>query len=129
METDMLKPQYYNAVMAHTGYFHFLSCFLSRYIFLRLSVIASRQNLLGSTPILITNRFFYFSVFFILTFPLSGALAELNKIIPDIAATGLQILKLAEDAQGSTGSSAYQYQFVSAIYYFFDCYRIVTRPF
>ncbi len=81
METDMLKPQYYYAVMAIQAISTFFMFFLSVYLF---AVICYRKpaKFMGFNTNINYRQIFLLLGILILTFPLSGALAELNKILP-----------------------------------------------
>lgn len=81
METDILNPKYYNAVMWIQAvstlfmfflpvYFFALICYRNPYRFIGFNKNANYKQVLLVLGILLV------------TFPLSGALAELNKIIP-----------------------------------------------
>ncbi len=81
MESDMLKPQYYNAVMAIQAISTFFMFFLSVYFF---ALICYRKpaKFMGFNININYKQVFLILGILILTFPLSGALAELNKILP-----------------------------------------------
>jgi len=81
METDILKPQYYNAVMATQVVATFFMFFIPVYFF---ALICYRRpaKFLGFNTNINYKQIFLLLGILILTFPLSGALAELNKIIP-----------------------------------------------
>lgn len=81
MESDLLNPKYYNAIMWMQAvstlfmfflpvYFFALICYRDPYKFIGFNKNANYKQVLWVLGILI------------ITFPLSGALAELNKIIP-----------------------------------------------
>jgi uncharacterized protein len=81
METDMLNPKYYNAIMVMQAVSTLFMFFLPVYFF-ALICYKNPSKFIGlNTP---TNyrQFLLVLGILILTFPLSGALAELNKIIP-----------------------------------------------
>jgi membrane protease YdiL (CAAX protease family) len=81
MATDMLKPQYYNATMAIQVISTFFLFFVPPYF---LAVICYRKpvKFLGFNTNINYKQILLLIGILILTFPLSGALAELNKIIP-----------------------------------------------
>ncbi|MEO8763975.1 MAG: type II CAAX endopeptidase family protein [Ginsengibacter sp.] len=99
METDMLKPQYYGAIMAVQVFSTFFLLFIPTYVF---SLICYRKSgkFLGFTININSKQVFLLLGILILTFPLSGALAELNKIIP-IPISWATKFKLAEDARAA----------------------------
>jgi uncharacterized protein len=81
MESDMLNPKYYNAIMVMQAVSTLFMFFLPVYFF-ALICYKNPSKFIGlNTP---TNyrQFLLVLGILILTFPLSGALAELNKIIP-----------------------------------------------
>jgi uncharacterized protein len=81
IEADMLKPQYFNAVMAMQVLSTFFLFFLPVYFF---SLICYRKpvKFLGFNTNINLKQVFIMLGILLLTFPLSGALAEFNKIIP-----------------------------------------------
>ncbi len=81
MATDMLEPQYYYAIMAIQAVSTFFMFFLPVYI---LALICYRKpaKFIGFNTNINYRQFFIIIGILILTFPLSGALAELNNIIP-----------------------------------------------
>ena len=81
METDMLKPQYYNAVMAIQAISTFFTFFAPVY-FLALICYRKPAKFMGFNTNINYKQVFILLGILVLTFPLSGALAELNKIIP-----------------------------------------------
>lgn len=81
MESDMLNPKYYNAIMVMQAVSTLFIFFLPVYFF-GLICYKNPTKFIGlNTP---TNyrQFLLVLGILILTFPLSGALAELNKMIP-----------------------------------------------
>ncbi|MEP6949141.1 MAG: CPBP family intramembrane glutamic endopeptidase [Ginsengibacter sp.] len=99
METDMLKPQYYNAIMAIQVISTFFMFFISVYIF---ALICYRKpaQFLGFNGNFNYKQILLLLGILILTFPLSGALAELNKIIPIPTKWAINF-KLQEDARAA----------------------------
>ncbi|MEP6583425.1 MAG: type II CAAX endopeptidase family protein [Ginsengibacter sp.] len=81
MADDMLKPQYYNAIMAIQAISTFFMFFLPVY-FLALICYRKPARFMGFNTNVSYRQFFIVIGILILTFPLSGALAELNNIIP-----------------------------------------------
>ncbi len=81
MATDMLKPQYYNAIMAIQAVSTFFMFFLPVY-FLALICYRKPAKFIGFNTNINYRQFLIITGILILTFPLSGALAELNNIIP-----------------------------------------------
>lgn len=81
MADDMLKPQYYNAVMAIQVVSTFFLFFLPVY-FLALICYRKPAKFIGFNTNINYKQVFIMLGILILTFPLSGALAELNKVIP-----------------------------------------------
>ena len=81
MADDMLKPQYYNAVMVIQAISTFFMFFVPVYFF---ALICYRKpaKFMGFNTNINYKQIFLLLGILILTFPLSGALAELNKIIP-----------------------------------------------
>jgi uncharacterized protein len=81
MSSDILNPKYYNAIMSIQAISTFLMFFLPVYFF---AVICYRNptKFLGFNTNINIKQILLVLVILILTFPLSGALAELNKIIP-----------------------------------------------
>ena len=81
MAGDMLKPQYYNAVMVIQAISTFFMFFIPVYIF---ALICYRKpaKFMGFNTNVNLKQIFLILGILILTFPLSGALAELNKILP-----------------------------------------------
>ena len=81
MAEDMLKPQYYGAIMAIQAISTFCMFFMPVYIF---ALICYRRpaKFLGFNTNINYKQIFLLLCILILTFPLSGALAELNKIVP-----------------------------------------------
>jgi len=81
MAGDMLKPQYYNAVMVIQAISTFFMFFIPVYIF---ALICYRKpaKFMGFNTNINLKQIFLILGILILTFPLSGALAELNKILP-----------------------------------------------
>jgi CAAX protease family protein len=81
MADDMLKPQFYGAVMTIQVVSTFFLFFLPVYFF---ALICYRKpaKFIGFNTNINYKQVFILLAILILTFPLSGALAELNKIIP-----------------------------------------------
>jgi uncharacterized protein len=81
MADDMLKPQYYNAIMVIQAISTFFMFFIPVYIF---ALICYRKpaKFMGFNTNINYKQIFLLLGILILTFPLSGALAELNKIFP-----------------------------------------------
>ena len=81
MAVDMLKPQYYNAVMVIQAISTFFLFFIPVYV---LALICYRRpaKFMGFNTNINFKQIFLLLGILILTFPLSGALAELNKILP-----------------------------------------------
>ncbi|HEV8084334.1 MAG TPA: type II CAAX endopeptidase family protein [Chitinophagaceae bacterium] len=81
MADDMLKPQYYYAIMAIQAVSTFFMFFVPVYI---LALICYRKptKFIGFNTNINYRQFFIVIGILILTFPLSGALAELNNILP-----------------------------------------------
>lgn len=81
MEADMLNPAYYNATMAIQVISTFFLFFVPVYFF---AVICYRKpsKFLGFNTNINIKQILLLIGILLLTFPLSGALAELNKIIP-----------------------------------------------
>jgi membrane protease YdiL (CAAX protease family) len=95
MANDMLKPQYYNAVMTIQVVSTFFLFFLPVYFF---ALICYRKpaKFIGFNTNINYKQVFILLGILILTFPLSGALAELNKIIP-ISKSWADYFKSKED--------------------------------
>ena len=81
MATDMLKPQYYNAIMVIQAVSTFFMFFLPVY-FLALIAYRRQAKFMGFNTNVNYRQFLIVIGILILTFPLSAALAELNNIIP-----------------------------------------------
>ena len=81
MESDMLNPQYYNAIMAMQAISTLFIFFLPVYFFALICYRNPSKFIGFNTPINYQQLLIVVGIL-ILTFPLSGALAELNKIIP-----------------------------------------------
>lgn len=81
MEKDMMDPKYYTAIMVVQAISTFLIFFLPVYIF---SMICYQKasDYLGFNLRFSSAQIFIVIGILLFTFPLSGALAELNKIIP-----------------------------------------------
>ncbi|MEO6288302.1 MAG: type II CAAX endopeptidase family protein [Ginsengibacter sp.] len=81
MAEDMFKPQYYYAIMTIQAVSTFFMFFLPVYI---LALIAYRKpaKFIGFNTKINYKQVFIVIGILLLTFPLSGALAELNNIIP-----------------------------------------------
>jgi membrane protease YdiL (CAAX protease family) len=81
METDMLKPEYYNPVMIIQGVSTFFMFFLPVY-FTALISYRKPAKFIGFNTNINFKQVLIILAILALTFPLSGALAEINKIIP-----------------------------------------------
>jgi uncharacterized protein len=81
MGEDVLKPQYYNAGMVLQAISTFFIFFVPVYIF---ALICYRKpaRFIGFNTNIHYKQVFLLICILVLTFPLSGALAELNKILP-----------------------------------------------
>ncbi|MEO8862548.1 MAG: CPBP family intramembrane glutamic endopeptidase [Ginsengibacter sp.] len=81
VEADMLKPQYYNAVMMMQAVSTIFMFFLPVYFF---ALICYRKpgKFMGLNTNVNFKQILILLAILVLTFPLSGALAELTKIIP-----------------------------------------------
>ena len=81
MASDMLNPQYYNAIMVMQAVSTFFMFFLPVYFF-ALICYRNPSKFIGFKTRINYRQLLLVIAILILTFPLSGALAELNKIIP-----------------------------------------------
>ncbi len=97
MADDMLKPQYYYAIMVIQAVSTFFMFFLPVY-FLALICYRKPAKFIGFNKNISYRQFFCVIGILILTFPLSGALAELNNIIP-IPKVWATKFKAMEDAR------------------------------
>ena len=97
MADDMLKPQYYYAIMAIQAVSTFFMFFLPVY-FLALIAYRKPARFMGFNTNINYRQFFIVIGILILTFPLSGALAGLNNIIP-IPKNWATKFKAMEDAR------------------------------
>jgi membrane protease YdiL (CAAX protease family) len=99
METEMLKPQYYNVTMVIQTVSTFFLFFVPVYFF---ALICYRKPLkfLGINSNINLKQVLLMIGILLLTFPLSGALAELNKVIPIPAAWATKF-KLMEDSRSA----------------------------
>jgi membrane protease YdiL (CAAX protease family) len=81
MAQDIMNPKYYNAVMWMQAVSTLFMFFLPVYFF---AVICYRNpsKFIGFNTRINSRQLFLVLAILVLTFPLSGALAELNKIIP-----------------------------------------------
>ena len=97
MADDMFKPQYYNAVMVIQVVSTLFLFFLPVYFF---ALICYRKpaKFIGFNTNINYKQVFILLGIFILTFPLSGALAEITKIIP-IPKSWADYFKLKENAR------------------------------
>ena len=97
MADDMLKPQYYYAIMAIQGASTLFMFFIPVYIF---ALICYRKpaKYLGFNTNINYRQVLVVIGILVLTFPLSGALAELNEIIP-IPKNWAAKFKAMEDAR------------------------------
>lgn len=97
MADDMLKPQYYYAIMAIQGASTFFMFFLPVYIF-ALICYHKPSKFLGFNTNVNYKQVLIVIGILLLTFPLSGALANLNELIP-IPKTWALKFKAMEDAR------------------------------
>jgi uncharacterized protein len=99
MANDMLKPQYYNAVMTIQVVSTFFLFFLPVYFF---ALICYRKpaKFIGFSKNINYKQIFILLGILVLTFPLSGALAELNKVIP-IPTTWATKFKVMESSRAA----------------------------
>jgi uncharacterized protein len=99
MANDMLKPQYYNAVMTIQVVSTFFLFFLPVYFF---ALICYRKpaKFIGFNKNINYKQIFILFGILVLTFPLSGALAELNKVIP-IPTTWATKFKVMESSRAA----------------------------
>jgi len=81
MESDMLNPKYYNAIMMMQAVSTLFMFFLPVYFF-ALICYRNPAKFIGFNSSINYRQLLIVLGILILTFPLSGALAELNKIIP-----------------------------------------------
>ncbi len=81
MESDMLNPKYYNAIMLMQAVSTVFMFFLPVYFF-ALICYRNPSKFIGFTTKINQRQLLLVVGILILTFPLSGALAELNNIIP-----------------------------------------------
>jgi membrane protease YdiL (CAAX protease family) len=81
MESDMLNPKYYNAIMMMQAVSTLFMFFLPVYFF-ALICYRNPAKFMGFNSSINYRQLLIVLGILILTFPLSGALAELNKIIP-----------------------------------------------
>ncbi len=81
METDILNPKYYAAIMWMQAVSTFLMFFLPVYFF-ALICYRNPTKFIGFNSRFNYKQVLMLIVILLLTFPLSGSLAELNKIIP-----------------------------------------------
>ena len=81
MASDMLNPKYYNAIMMMQAVSTLFMFFLPVYFF-ALICYRNPAKFMGFNSSVNYRQFLIVLGILILTFPLSGALAELNKIIP-----------------------------------------------
>lgn len=99
METDMLQPQYYNATMSIQVISTFFLFFVPVYFFALICYRKPSRFLGFNTNINIKQVLLLIGIL-LLTFPLSGALAELNKIIP-IPTNWATKFKVMEDSRSA----------------------------
>jgi len=99
METDMLNPAYYNAAMTLQVISTFFLFFLPVYFF---ALICYRKpaKFIGFNTNMNIMQVLLLLAILVLTFPLSGALAELNKIIP-IPVSWATKFKVMEDTRAA----------------------------
>ena len=81
MEKDMADPKYYTTIMVIQGLSTFLIFFLPAYVFAMICYNKASQYI-GFNLRFNAGQILLLVGILVLTFPLSGALAELNKIIP-----------------------------------------------
>lgn len=81
METDILNPRYYSVIMWMQAVSTFLMFFLPVYIF-ALICYRNPSKFIGFNTHFNYRQVFILLAIVVLTFPLSGALAELTKMIP-----------------------------------------------
>ena len=81
MERDLLNPKYYNAIMWMQAVSTFCIFFLPVYFFAMICY-RSPSKFMGFNTNITLRQVLVVLVILMFTFPLSGALAELNKIIP-----------------------------------------------
>ncbi len=125
-QNDMLKPQYYNAIMAMQVISTFFMFFVPVYIF---ALICYRRpaKFIGFNTNINYKQILLLLGILVLTFPLSGALAELNKIIPISLrwAAKFKLWKIRVPHRKRLLLILILFQ----VYYFFNCDRIVAWPF
>ncbi len=99
MGTEMLKPEYYNVTMLIQVISTFFLFFVPVYFF---ALICYRKPLkfLGVNSNINLKQFLLMIGILLLTFPLSGALAELNKVLPIPTAWATKF-KLMEDSRSA----------------------------
>ncbi|MDQ2863604.1 MAG: CPBP family intramembrane metalloprotease [Bacteroidota bacterium] len=99
MEKDMLNPAYYNATMTLQVISTFFLFFLPVYVF---ALICYRKpsRFIGFNKNINARQVMLLLAILLLTFPLSGALAELNKIIP-IPTSWATKFKVMEDSRAA----------------------------
>ena len=81
LATDMMNPKYYNAIMVMQAVSTLFMFFLPVYFF-ALICYRNPSKFIGFDTKFNSRQFLILIGILVLTFPLSGALAELNKIIP-----------------------------------------------
>jgi membrane protease YdiL (CAAX protease family) len=81
MESDLLNPQYYNAIMAMQAVSTLFMFFLPVYFF-ALICYRNPSKFIGFKTPFNYRQFLWMMVILVITFPLSGALSELTKILP-----------------------------------------------
>ena len=100
IESDMMKPEFYNAIMTIQAVSTFFIFFIPVYFF---ALICYRKpfKYLGYNFHFNYRQIFLLIIILILTFPLSGALANLNKIlpIPEHWAIKFKAMEAAREAQ------------------------------
>jgi CAAX protease family protein len=97
MPVDLLKPQYYSVAMTIQAVSTFFIFFVPVYFF-ALICYHKPAKFMGFNTNINYRQVFILLGILILTFPLSGALAELNKVIP-IPATWAMKFKAMEDSR------------------------------
>lgn len=103
METDLLDPRYYNAIMAMQVISTLFIFFLPVYFF-ALICYRNPSKFIGFSTNVNQKQILLLFVIFALVFPLAGALAELNKIIPIPKAWELKF-KAMESARSAQESA------------------------
>lgn len=103
VESDLLNPQYYNAIMAMQVVSTLFIFFLPVYFF-ALICYRNPSKFIGFSTSVNQKQILLLFAIFALVFPLAGALAELNKIIPIPKAWELKF-KAMESARSAQESA------------------------